>query len=178
MHARSITCCDLYVQTNVRSYCMLGDALQTDIPPSPLLFSSLFPTHSRKDAGLVDSVEQLEGPRQKKVQQENPILSKASPNINCTPYSRIAQSPKMKGLPPEQPKFSSFLPQPTTRGRVYQGAQDRRATPDRVKPERPVWRRARTIRVGLAAFTHPTNSNRIGTRIGTRFGTRIDIENQ
>lgn len=53
-------------------------------------------------------------PRQKQVLQENPILSKASPNINCTLYGRTAQSPKMKGLPPKQPKFSSFLPQPTS----------------------------------------------------------------
>lgn len=31
------------------------------------------------DAGLVDSFEQLKGPRQKQVQQENPILSRRPP---------------------------------------------------------------------------------------------------
>lgn len=94
MHTRSITCCDLYVWINVRSYCMLADALQTDIPPSPLPFSQPLPGCRKGSlAGFVGSFEQPERPRQKQVQQENPILGKASPVLHRTLlYSRTAQN--------------------------------------------------------------------------------------
>lgn len=43
-------------------------------------------------------------PRQKQVLQENPILSKASPNINCTLYGRTASKPKNERAAPKAAK--------------------------------------------------------------------------